>query len=170
MNQLESNSAPRTCQLPKQRSKHATPSYQSYTLRLTRTKRYESPNTPKSTIAQDGTMILIPTMAVSLVVFSNLPIQPLSPLPYLTLRLHIRSLGYQQLSSGCLSPLTCRYQRRRVELTQTQCEGEVEQLGLDKVGNTPQDCKTDQTWQGGSTGEWDANTPAQRHAQQPSSL
>jgi hypothetical protein len=74
----------------------------------------------------------------SLGVFSNLPIKPLSPLPYLILRLHIRSLGYQQLSSGGVSIVTCLHQRRLVVLNQTQCEGEVEQLGLDKVGNTLQ--------------------------------
>jgi hypothetical protein len=48
--------------------------------------------------------------------------------PYLILRLHIRSLGYQQLSSGGVSIHTCLHQRRVVVLNQAQCEGEVEQL------------------------------------------
>jgi hypothetical protein len=66
-------------------------------------------------------------------VVSNLPFQPPSPLPYIVLRLHVRSLGYQRLRSGGVSKRTCQYQRRRVVLNQPHCEGEVGQLGLDSV-------------------------------------
>jgi hypothetical protein len=66
--------------------------------------------------------------------FQPLPFNPHhpSPLPHYILRLHIRSLGYQQLSSGGVPIVTCIHQRRLGPLNQTQSEGEVGQLRLDK--------------------------------------
>jgi hypothetical protein len=53
------------------------------------------------------------------------PVHSISISPYCILRLHIRSLGYQQLSSGGTSTPTCIHQRRVVVLNQAQSEGEV---------------------------------------------
>jgi hypothetical protein len=52
--------------------------------------------------------------------FVNLPIQNTLPLSHHISRLYIRSLGYQQLSDGGVSPPTCPHQRRSVGLNQIQ--------------------------------------------------
>ena len=44
-------------------------------------------------------------------------------LPYLCFRLHIRSLGYQQLGNGCVSFLACLMQWCPVDLQQKQRQG-----------------------------------------------
>ena len=50
------------------------------------------------------------------------------PIPYHGFRLHIRTLGYQQLRCDRLSTLTCRVQRRVTVLDPTQRQGkEVQQ-------------------------------------------
>ena len=46
------------------------------------------------------------------------------PLPYPILRLHIRSIGYQQLCNGCVPMLTCKVQWCRGGLHQSPGQGQ----------------------------------------------
>jgi hypothetical protein len=91
------------------------------------TLRAIHPKAPLLKMAQNHP-ILAPTMARC--DFSNLPVQPLSSLPYPILRLHIGSLAYQQLSDGGASIPTCHHQHRFVELDQTQREGRGRTAGV----------------------------------------
>ena len=62
------------------------------------------------------------------------PPSPLVTLTYTILRLHIRSVGYQQLGRRCAASLTCEVQRRHVALSPTQGEGKEGQHGWHSMG------------------------------------
>ena len=130
-------SKPASPQSPEDNSKQGRPSPCQASSRQPSSDASPTPNTASVTMAHCP-LNSAPTMAVAVWACPlNASPSPLVTLPYSIRRLHIRSLGYQQLCRPCVSLPTCPVQRRAVVLNPNQDKGEKEGNRMDR-GQTGQ--------------------------------